>query len=204
VVTLHHIASDGWSASILVRELVELYGAYVEVVRRAGAIGDTICDYAIWQRGQLEGSCCRRTGVLESSGGGRSLAAPTDYMRPAVQSTRGASLQFKIDAALAESLRRLSWQEGASLYIDFAGGSRCCCTAQRQEDICVGSPIAGRTAAGVEGLIGFLSTALVMRSRVSDLVSFGIAGSGEGNDVERFCGIRSAVREGGGRFIGGA
>ncbi|HLZ89546.1 MAG TPA: AMP-binding protein, partial [Puia sp.] len=101
------------------------------------------------------------------------LQLPADYTRPAVQSTRGAGLQFKIDAALAQSLQRLSLQEGASLYMMLLAVFQVLLHRYSgQEDIAVGSPIAGRQQQETEGLIGFFINTLVLRSRVSDGLSF--------------------------------
>ncbi|HLZ86961.1 MAG TPA: condensation domain-containing protein, partial [Puia sp.] len=176
VVTLHHIASDGWSTSILVNELVELYAAYAEG-RASGLepLGIQYADYAIWQRKHLEGDLLREKlaywkGQLE---GVEPLNLPTDYVRPAVQSNRGSVLRFAIGKELTEGLRRLSLTEGTTLYMVLLAAFKVLLHRYSgQEDICVGSAVANRTQRETEVLIGFFINTLALRSRVSDEVTF--------------------------------
>jgi hypothetical protein len=100
VITMHHIASDGWSLSIIVKEVVELYNSCIEG-RAANLLPMSIqyADYAIWQRNYVKGE------VLESKlnywkeklEGVAPLLLPLDYERPAVQSKKGAVARFSID-----------------------------------------------------------------------------------------------------------
>ncbi|HLZ88296.1 MAG TPA: condensation domain-containing protein, partial [Puia sp.] len=176
VVTLHHIASDGWSMAILVAELVELYGAYVEGrAPQLEPLDLQYADFALWQRNYLD------TEVLPSKlgywkaqlAGAEPLQLPTDFGRPAVQSMRGASFLSGIDEGLTESLRRLALQEGATLYMVLLAAFQVLLHRYSgQEDICVGSPVAGRQQQEIEGLIGFFVNTLVIRGQVSDGMSF--------------------------------
>ena len=97
VVTTHHIASDGWSTSILVKEVMELYRAHAS--GHAAQLADLpvqYADYSIWQREYLQGEVLEAKldywkEKLEDTA---TLQLPTDYSRPPAQSSRGASLQL--------------------------------------------------------------------------------------------------------------
>ncbi|MEO6637804.1 MAG: amino acid adenylation domain-containing protein, partial [Ginsengibacter sp.] len=120
VATMHHIASDAWSTAILVKEVVELYNAYIE--NRTANLAQMhlqYADYSIWQRSYLKGELLDKkiNYWREKLGSVAALQLPTDYTRPAVQSTRGSSAKFKIDKALSDQLYKLSKQEGTTLFI---------------------------------------------------------------------------------------
>lgn len=171
VVTVHHIASDGWSLSIIVRELVEMYAAYIEG-REAllPALPVQYADYAIWQRKYLSGE------VLEKKldywrrqlEGVSALELPTDHVRPLTVSTRGATLVYHIDKELVDLLRTLSQRQGVSLFMTLLAGFKALLYRYSgQRDICVGSPIAGRQQQETEGLVGFFINTLALRSDLS-------------------------------------
>ncbi|HJX28648.1 MAG TPA: amino acid adenylation domain-containing protein, partial [Thermoanaerobaculia bacterium] len=119
--TLHHIASDGWSMGILVREVAALYAAFAE--GRPSPLPELpvqYADFAAWQHSWLYGE------VLEGeiSFWRRQLAGlppllelPTDRPRPAVQSYRGASLPVHLPAVLTRQVETLARREGATLFM---------------------------------------------------------------------------------------
>jgi amino acid adenylation domain-containing protein len=167
--TLHHIISDGWSTAILIREVVALYGAYSEGT--ASPLPDLEIqygDYAVWQRDWLS------SGVLaqqlsywrtQLSGAPPVLELPTDRPRPPVQSYRGATHSFALSGEVRTGLQRLSQQEGTTLFMTLLAAFKVLLMKYSgQEDIVVGTPIAGRNRAEVEGLIGFFINTLVLRT----------------------------------------
>src|SRR5665213_1364270 len=170
VVTMHHIASDGWSTSILVKEVMALYEGYTgntEIVLPPLAV--QYADYAIWQRNYLQGEVLEnKLGYWkEKLDGVATLQLPTDYSRPPVQSSRGATYGFKIDKALSAQLQTLSNAHGATLYMTLLSAFNVLLYRYSgQEDICVGTPIAGRNQQELEGLIGFFLNTLALRSQV--------------------------------------
>ncbi|WP_375773024.1 amino acid adenylation domain-containing protein [Archangium gephyra] len=171
VLVVHHIVSDGWSLEVLVRELKALYEAFLEG-RDSPLAGLPVqyADYARWQREWLKGE------VLEAQlawwreqlrGASPALELPTDKPRPPVQSYRGAFHRLQLPLALTEGLRKLSQREGVTLFMTLLAGWQVLLHRYSgQEDVSVGSPIAGRGHAGLEGLIGFFVNTLVMRARV--------------------------------------
>jgi amino acid adenylation domain-containing protein len=96
------------------------------------------------------------------------LELPTDRPRPAASSYRGAALRFSLSAELSEELRSLARREGVTLYmLLLAAWQTLLARYTSQEDVVVGSPVAGRTRAETEGLIGFFVNTLVLRTDLS-------------------------------------
>jgi len=176
VATMHHIASDGWSAGIIVRELVALYEAYSTGREpQLPVLELQYADYAIWQREYLSGAVLEeQQGYWENNlAGVTALQLPADYPRPAVQSSRGAVTTFHLGRELSEQLYALSQQEGVTLFMTLLASFQVLLYRYSgQEDICVGSPMAGRTRQELEGLIGFFINTLALRSDLSDAPTF--------------------------------
>ena len=169
LVIMHHIVSDGWSLGILVRELAELYAgncAGTPVMLRDLPV--QYPDYAVWQRGWLTGKeLQRQLSYWKHSldGAPALLQLPTDHPRPAVQTFRGAHINRTLPPQLGEQLRTLSEAEDATLFMTlltaFSTLLKC---YSGNDDIVIGTPIAGRTRSEIEGLIGFFVNTLAMRT----------------------------------------
>ena len=170
VVTMHHIASDGWSLSIMVNEIAEAYAAYNEGrVITLNPLEVQYADYAIWQRNYLNDEVLNNkiSYWKEKLRDVVSLQLPATYKRPVVQSTRGAIVAFDIDNGLTSQLYELGKQNGATLFMTLLGVFKILMHRYSgQEDICVGSPIANRTQNEVEELIGFFVNTLALRSNL--------------------------------------
>ena len=171
ILVMHHIISDGWSMGILVREMAILYEAFLR--------GDTsplpelpiqYADYSVWQRQWLQGEVLQQQlsyWKRKLEGGPPVLELPTDRPRPAIQSYRGDSQSLELEQPLSISLKQLSRQEGVTLFmLMLAAFKVLLCRYSGQQDIAVGTPIAGRNRAEIEGLIGFFVNTLVMRSEI--------------------------------------
>ncbi|MGH3582238.1 MAG: non-ribosomal peptide synthetase, partial [Mycobacterium sp.] len=172
LVTLHHIVSDGWSMGVLVEELVSLYGAYVRGENSPLAeLAVQYADYALWQRSWLQGEVLeRQVGYWRNrlSGAPAALELPTDRPRPAVASHAGGSVPVRLPAVLKDRLMELGRREGATLYMVLLAAYQALLKAYSgQDDIVVGSPIAGRRRQELEGLIGFFVNTLVLRTDLS-------------------------------------
>ena len=101
------------------------------------------------------------------------LELPTDHPRPAMQSFRGGQQQVTLPVAVAEGLKELSRREGVTLFMTLLAAWQLLLSRySRQEEIVVGSPIAGRTRGETEGLIGFFVNTLVLRGDLSGDPSF--------------------------------
>ncbi|MEJ7675840.1 MAG: amino acid adenylation domain-containing protein [Chitinophagaceae bacterium] len=176
IVTTHHIASDGWSTSILVNELMELYNAYDEDrPARLAPLPIQYCDYALWERNYLQGEILdKKVGYWKDVLKGVAvLQLPTDHQRPSEWRNHGASLRFGIDKLLSDQLQVSSKRAGTTLFMTMLAAFKILLHRYSgQEDICVGSPIANRTHEEIEGLIGFFVNTLALRSEVKAESSF--------------------------------
>ncbi|WP_399126699.1 amino acid adenylation domain-containing protein [Streptomyces sp. ITFR-6] len=171
LVAIHHIVADGWSVSVLTDELRELYAAALD--HRTPELAELpvqYADFALWQCRWLTPE--REQGQLgywrENLSGVEPLELPTDRPRPLVRSGAGDSLTFTIGADLAQGLQRLAADQNASLFmVGMAAFQVLLSRWSRQDDIAVGTPVAGRNRAEVENLVGFFVNTLVMRSDLS-------------------------------------
>ncbi|MEU7876480.1 amino acid adenylation domain-containing protein, partial [Dactylosporangium sp. NPDC049140] len=168
---MHHVVGDEWSAGILRRELDALY-AGVELA----PLPVQYADFAVWQRRWLTGEVLDRQvaywrGRLD---GAKVLELPTDRPRPPQRSSAGAALRFVIPADVASGLRAVAREAGASMFMTvFAAFNVLLSRYAGQDDVVVGTPIANRNRAEVEGLIGFFVNTLVLRTDLSGDPTFG-------------------------------
>ena len=177
LVTLHHSAADGWSITLLIRELIALYAAF-----HAGKpsplpeLPIQYADFALWQRQYLAGErLVRQLAVWRArlAGAPECLTLPTDRPRPARPSHRGASLAFVVDAELTTGLRSLSRRAGATLFMTLLGAwATLLARYSGEDDIVIGSPVANRTQSAIEPLIGFFVNTLALRADLSGNPSF--------------------------------
>ena len=171
LLTMHHIASDGWSLQILLRELAGLYDAYCRgAASNLRELPVQYADYAIWQRSELEGQ--RLEQLLqywrEQLKGVSPLELPTDHPRPARPTYRGAQHSFELPEELVSQLKRLSQTAGVTLQMTLLAAFQTLLSRYSgQDDIAVGVPVAGRSHADLEDLIGFFVNTLVLRTDLS-------------------------------------
>jgi len=169
LLSMHHIISDSWSMGVLLRELTALYQSFS--AGRPSPLQELpiqYADYALWQREWLQGETLEQHLAYwrrQLAGAPAVLELPTDRPRPAVQSFRGEKQSVLLSKALSEGLKALSQHEGVTLFMTLLAAfnallARYC----GQEDILVGSPIAGRTRVEAERLIGFFVNTLVLRT----------------------------------------
>jgi amino acid adenylation domain-containing protein len=171
MLTMHHAISDGWSIGILIRELSALYQSFL--LGQPSPLPEPAiqyADYAVWQRNWLQGA------VLEAQldywtkqlAGVSDLELPTDRPRPPAMSQRGSERWTTLPKTTLEAVRALGRHEGATLYMTLLAAFQIILSRYSgQDDIAVGTPIAGRTRPELEGLIGFFVNTLVMRGDLS-------------------------------------
>jgi amino acid adenylation domain-containing protein len=176
VLTLHHIVGDGWSMGVLVREVSELYRARVE--GRQPALRELpvqYADYAVWQREWLAAGMAAEVAYWREqlAGAPPLLELPTGRPRPAVQSFRGGREGFEVSGETREGLRRLSRREGATLFMVLLAAFKALLWRYTgQTELVVGTPVAGRTSAELEGLIGFFVNTLPLRTSLRAAETF--------------------------------
>lgn len=173
----HHIVVDFWSLELFLNELCEVYAALKE--GRAAKLNPLRAqyeDFVRWQAELLhgpEGERLRRYWRRQLSGDLPPLDLTTDRSRPSVQTYRGASFSFKLNAELTRQLKALAQSHGATLYmILLAGFSALLHRYTEQEEILIGSPTAGREKAEFATVVGYFVNPIVIRTHLSRDLSF--------------------------------
>lgn len=177
VLMSHHIASDGWSKSVMFRELATFYNAATTKTPVAlPELPIQYSDFATWQKTWVEGARLRKQSEYwkhQLDGAPALLELPTDYARPAVQGFEGATECRLFPEKLLRELKALSQREGATLFMTLLASFQVMLARYSgQDDITVGTPIAGRSWQDVEPLIGDFVNMLAMRTDLSGDPSF--------------------------------
>uniref|UniRef100_UPI0036DE2A6C amino acid adenylation domain-containing protein n=1 Tax=Photorhabdus sp. RM322S TaxID=3342825 RepID=UPI0036DE2A6C len=173
LLTQHHIVSDGWSVTILIRELNALYTAFLAgQPNPLPPLAIQYPDYAVWQHQWLSAERTQtqsdywRTVLADAP---VLLDLPTDRPRPPEQSFVGQAVPVRFDPALTAALKQLSQQHGVTLFMTvLSAWGIVLSRLSGQEDIVIGTPSAGRSRQEVEPLIGFFVNTLALRMTVSD------------------------------------
>lgn len=177
VTTMHHIVSDRWSMGVFSDELAIHYAAFASGRNPdLPALSVQYSDFAMWQREWLQGTLLEeqlKYWKTQLAGISDALQLPTDHPRPAQMSLKGAIASRLLPRSLVQKLELLSQTEGGTLFMTLLSAFQVFLARYSgQEDIVVGSPIAGRNAAEVEPLIGFFVNTLALRGDLSGDPSF--------------------------------
>ncbi|WPB75853.1 condensation domain-containing protein [Archangium violaceum] len=174
----HHIVADGWSLGIFVQELTALYAAFLRAEPPAlPELRVQYADFAQWERGRLEGG--RERELLEYwrhrlEGLPETSTLPPDRPRPPLSRLEGALLEFALPPRLQGAVRALAQKHQVSVFTVFLGAfSWLLARRAGQSQVALGMPIANRSHAELEGLIGCFANTLVVRAGVSGAVPFG-------------------------------
>uniref|UniRef100_UPI003F4A428F amino acid adenylation domain-containing protein n=1 Tax=Nocardia sp. bgisy118 TaxID=3413786 RepID=UPI003F4A428F len=197
VVVMHHIASDGWSLAPLTRDVMMAF-----VARRAGAapfwspLSLQYADYALWQHEllgadddpdsvahrQLEYWRAALDGLPEVS------TLPSDHPRPAVSTHRAGVVEFDIDAAVQQRIQQMCRWHGVSIFmVAHAALAVLLGRLSEEQDVAIGSVIAGRGDGELDELVGMFVNTLVLRSRVRPEDTFeSLLGATKDSDLDAF------------------
>jgi acyl carrier protein len=171
LLSMHHIVTDGWSGGVLINELMHLYQSHErDEAPSLLELPLQYADFAVWQRE------CLSTQRLEAqveywkrqlAGAPPVLHLPTDLPAPAVRSYRGAKKTIRLSTDLTNELKLFSRSHDVTLFMTLLAAfnvllARYC----GQDDLVVGSPIAGRNRVETESLIGFFVNTLPLRTRI--------------------------------------
>jgi amino acid adenylation domain-containing protein len=172
LLVMHHIISDGWSMGVFYRELAALYQSFAAGMSAPlPALPVQYADYAVWQRDWLRGETLEKQLAYwkeRLAGAPAALELPTDRPRPPVQTDRGATELLLISKDLLTRVKALCQSTGSTPFMVLLAAFQAVLSRYSgQEDLCVGTPIAGRTRPELEGLIGFFVNTLVLRADLS-------------------------------------
>ncbi|WP_143046469.1 condensation domain-containing protein [Trichormus sp. NMC-1] len=177
LINIHHIIFDGWSFGVLFNEIKALYTAYCQGLNSPLLeLPIQYTDFTLWQRQWFRGE------VLESqlnhwkkqlAGNLPILELPTDRPRPRVQTYIGTTKSFILSPELTANIKSLCQQEGVTLFMTLLAAFKVLvCRYSGQEDVIVGTPIAGRNHREIEGLMGLFVNTLALRTDLANNPSF--------------------------------
>ncbi len=171
VLTLHHIATEGWAMDIFARELAALYEAFVDERESPLApLAVQYLDYSQWQRQWMEAGERERQLAYWTAQLGHEhplLDLPSDRPRPAVQSHRGELYRFDLNPELAQRLRAFNAAHGLTLFMTMTATlATLLHRYSGQTDLRIGAPVANRIRPESEGLIGAFLNTQVLRCQV--------------------------------------
>ncbi|MFD7617397.1 amino acid adenylation domain-containing protein [Streptomyces sp. NPDC059802] len=176
VITVHHIACDGWSSVILEREFTEAHSAFAcDRTPDLPELPFGYVDYAAWQRARLteDRLSAHAAHWRETLAGHTPLPLPTDHRRPARRDHRGAVVPLTIPAELVRPLTDLGREQGATLFMTLLTAFATLLARHSGEsDIVVGTPVVGRTRPETENLVGFFLNSLPLRCDMDGALGF--------------------------------
>jgi amino acid adenylation domain-containing protein len=177
VLVSHHIASDGWSRGIMFREIAAAYAAALESrTAELPALPMQYSDYAAWQREYLSGERLAKLLAFwrgELEGAPALLELPTDRPRSVVQQEEGGRVDRLASAALTARLKSLAREHDATLFMTLLAAWQVLLSRwSGQEDVLVGTPVAGRSRPEVQGLVGYFADTVVIRGALGSKPSF--------------------------------
>ena len=177
MITMNHIATDGWSMGVFYEEIVQFYHAHASNEdAHLPELDFQFADYASWQRNWLVDEVKdKQMNYWKNQLGANPpvLELPTDLPRPREQTYEGATREITLSDATHRQIKQLVRDSGASLYIVLlAAFDVLMMRYSGQEDFLVGTPVANRNQAGLEHMIGFFVNSLVHRANLSDNPTF--------------------------------
>ncbi|AJE54260.1 non-ribosomal peptide synthetase [Paenibacillus polymyxa] len=168
---MHHIISDGVSTGIWMKDLTSLY-----VGEELLALQIQYKDYAVWQQGDKQAArllAQKQYWLNEYTGELPVLELPTEEVRPAIQQFEGSTWSFEVPEEQLQRLKKVAADQGVTLYmILLAAYQALLAKYTGQDDIIVGTPIAGRPHADLEGIVGMFVNTLALRFRPQPDLSF--------------------------------
>jgi amino acid adenylation domain-containing protein len=177
VLVLHHIVTDGWSISILFREVTTCYAAFIKnQTPDLPEISIQYAEYAQWQREHMSGALLASEiehwkNKLE--GAQTLLDLPTDFPRPSTHSWRGSSERVSLDRTNLVKLKALAQAESSTLFmVSMAAFQALLWRYTNQESFLVGTPVAARNEVEIENMIALFVNTLVFRADFKDNLTF--------------------------------
>ncbi|WP_174171043.1 non-ribosomal peptide synthetase [Pseudoalteromonas sp. JC28] len=168
-VNMHHIASDGWSLGILINEFVECYSAVLE--HRDVSLPELpiqYSDFAVWQKAQLRGTLLDQLGSYwktQLADIPMAHSLPLDKPRPQRPDNQGTTFSIQLPASQSKALKTFCVEQNASLFAGVhALFAALMSRYSNENDVVIGTPVAGRDNAELARLIGLFVNTLVLRT----------------------------------------
>jgi amino acid adenylation domain-containing protein len=177
VFTIHHIIADGWSVPIIISDIADFYNSLQNGEEISfDNMGIQFADYAAWQNLYLESDVYKSQlnyWKEQLNGIPPLLELPLDKPRPSIQTFNGSKVSFTLENELTEKLNRISQKEGVTLYMTMLSMFQLLLSKySNQDDIVIGTPIAGRNKKELENLVGFFVNNLVIRTTINNSLTF--------------------------------
>ena len=165
---MHHIASDGWSLGVLLKEFVSLYQSILEGVESSlPKLSVQYGDYACWQRNFLKGNVLDKQldyWAKQLSAVPSVHSLPLDFTRPVIKASQGASCSQHISLVTLNALKALASNHEMTLFMLFHSAlALVFARHSNSHDVVIGTPVANRMQSALEPLIGFFVNTLVLR-----------------------------------------
>jgi len=173
IITMHHIVCDGWSKSVLIKELAQLYRKHLSGREpRLQPLPLQYADYAEWEQRRWAESASQENPHLAHwlarlDGAAPQLYLPTDRPRPLVRTYRGENVRLRLEEDLTDTLKGFARSRQLTLFmLLYAAWAALLSRISGQSDILIGTPVANRHHPEIEGLIGPFVNTLVLRADV--------------------------------------
>ena len=177
LLTIHHIACDGWSIDLIIKELSKIYQSKTSSVETNFIpLQHSYQDYVLWQREMLESAEGEKIWSYwkqKLAGELPILNLPIDKPRPPIQTYNGASYRFKLPEKLSQGVKQLAQKKGATLYMVLLASFQVLLYRYTgQNRILVGSPNSGRSRTEFASIIGYFVNQIVLQGDFSNNQSF--------------------------------
>ena len=175
VYVMHHIISDGWSMGVLMKDLLGYYGAPGDNATLPG-LRIQYRDFSAWQIAQLTGQSLqlhRDYWMQQLDGVLPVVDLPGQKRRPSVKTYRGGIVSGCIDGSVGAGIKALGGEKGATLFMSLLAAVKTLFYHYtKQEDIIIGTPVAGRDHPDVQDQIGFYVNTLALRTKFAGSDSY--------------------------------
>lgn len=168
---MHHIVADGWSVTILIKEILTIL-----LNKELPELKVQYKDYSVWHNKLIETEQIEKQEeywLKKFDGEIPILNIPIDFSRPQVKSYKGDRVVVEIDKTIIDKLNEIAKETDSTLYmVLFAAYNILLSKYSGQEDLIIGSPIAGRGNKDLDNVIGMFVNMLAMRNNVDGNLKF--------------------------------
>lgn len=170
--TIHHIISDGWSLELLISEFTEVYNALCsKATSKVGELAIQYKDYAVWLQSKLKEEAYKKSEeywISQFQGELPVVTLPSFKKRPQVQTHHGKTKHYQFSSSFLAKLEQFSTENEATLFMTLLSGiNTLFYRYTKQEDIIIGTPIAGRVHPDLENQQGLYLNTLAIRTQLT-------------------------------------